>query len=283
MTAPIRYNPCADGFPAKAWECLRRNREFLTSCNDWFEAHCPDDTMDVAQLNFPEESHPFHRGAFRFVMGFDPLLPGEDFPFLDVNNSWPDLEEEIRFSLHDGLLEEDACQVLIPDFFGINRLPSDISRGSDLKRSEQNFLSILKDQSITHDFIAVPKFVWNPRHKKEICRQVSEFLNEPCGTVKTIKPTGRTLGLEKEWDAFLCFEGWSQLGFVRGRAWGLAAWELLGKQDFGNGPNERKQRADEFLDSTSKEHKYVSDINRHVEKIEACIASVYPDFRPYGV
>lgn len=29
MEPPVFYNPCKDGFPAKAWECLRRNESFF--------------------------------------------------------------------------------------------------------------------------------------------------------------------------------------------------------------------------------------------------------------
>jgi hypothetical protein len=31
--APEYYNPCNDGFPAKVWECLRRNEEFKAAFN----------------------------------------------------------------------------------------------------------------------------------------------------------------------------------------------------------------------------------------------------------
>ena len=49
---PKPYNPCADGFAAKAWECLRRNQSFREAFNRIIETKEPDkqrDEKDIAE------------------------------------------------------------------------------------------------------------------------------------------------------------------------------------------------------------------------------------------
>ena len=282
------YNPCADGFAAKAWECLRRNEEFLAYCDYYLEAKSEDDAEAAIQWYFSDDTHPFHRAALGHLIGFDPLRCGDELALLWTRNSWRDLKEEIQADFELALSWNDACRMPTPDWPVINPFkPKNSSTPSYSANAHRKCLEQLEEQSITHHFIAVPKVVWTPRHRKEIELQVGELLNKPIGNVKWIKPTGSTLGSEAKWDSYLRFEEWTKAGYGRGRACGLVAWEKYEaknvRQDFGVTPKARKQAAADFLATCigKKEPDKKNNVESHVTLIEKAIKSVFPLFVPF--
>lgn len=104
----------------------------------------------------------------------------------------------------------------------------------------------------------------------------------PVADARWLKPTGRTLGTTAEWEAFLRFEEWKRLGYGRGRAIDLAAWELYGGENFGGTRGERKERASKFLATRPKAQKRASKIESQVERVEKSVASVFPEFAPFS-
>lgn len=161
-------------------------------------------------------------------------------------------------------------------------------------------LEELEEQSITHHFIAVPKVVWTPRHRKEIELQVGELLNKPIGNVKWIKPTGSTLCTEQEWNTFLDYEEWNRLGFERQDAANLAAERkgdiksknpllaaerkrvldehpLYGVKATQGTDVQRKKAAKNFL-RLNKPHPHRTRAEKRISDVERAIVSVFPSF-----
>ena len=298
--SPKPYNPCADGFAAKAWECLRRNEKFLAYCDDYLEAKSEDDAETATQWYFSDDTHPFHRAVLGHLVGFDPLRCGDELARLWPGNSWRELKVEIQADFESALSWNNACRMPTPDWPVINpfkpQTTTSYYSGQKLLTSSirsysadahRKCLEQLEEQSLTHHFIAVPKVVWTPRHRKEIELQVGELLNKPIGNVKWIKPSGGTLGSKALWAAYLLFEEWTKAGYGRGRACGLVAWEKYEaksvRQDFGQTPKARKQAAADFLATSigKKQPEKKDTVEGHVASIEKAIKSVFPLFVPF--
>ena len=221
------------------------------------------------------------------INGYDPLLPlplDDHLETCSLSSSWKVLSADFRNRL------DDASMRHVPSRFSIRNLdeinPFSASKEYSESMSRHFFSELYKYQS-THELIAVPKFVWDTAHRKKILSEVEKLLSKPTGNVKWLKPSGRTLGTKAQWDSYLLFEEWTQAGYGRGKACGLASWELyettMGRRSFGKDPKARKHAAKELLASPAgkKEPNYKDKIEGHVVCIENAIASVYPEFAPF--
>lgn len=288
------YNPCSDGFEAKAWECLRRNDEFNDTLTLW-GAKTEDDAMSaLASIWAHPPGHPFLRSALGHCMGHDPEIPAigdEGFPILSTCMPWDEIPEKVRLELEYGLIRH------LPDRFSIPKM-DEVSpiedKNSFSEQKSRSFFWALSDINESHDLVAVPKFVWDNSHKKKILSEIEKMLGKPESATKLLKPTGATLGSTKLWDEYLLFEEWRILGFARQRACQLVAWERHEGESFGEFPKSRSReltsqrrrlreaRAKSFLETNRpKSPRHEHSVEKHVAEIELSIKSVFPNFAPY--
>ena len=282
---PELYNPCADGYAAKCWECLRRNEQFKDECKSW--STIKSEASWVAMITRLESSispAPLFAIVRHLFLGPDIWVPIEDHfksLSLTLKNTWPELDAENREWFLSFGAREKLERAHIPNF----TLPRENKKRADA--DTDFFLIEARYFNDTHQLCYVPKFIWDSDHKKQIERQLKELLGKPIGNKKLLKPTGSTLGSEAKWDSYLRFEEWTKAGYGRGRACGLVAWEKYEaknvRQDFGVTPKARKQAAADFLATSigKKEPDKKNNVESHVTLIEKAINSVFPVFAPF--
>lgn len=284
---PTPYNPASDGFTAKAWECLRRNKEFRKDLH-LDDADSEDDAVDLLHIfQTRMATHPF------FAAIRDPLIDlseawddsGDPEPAyyylrsLSIHMSWPEIHPITQGGLEDGLGRYGAFPIEIPDRSAID--PDDKKYSPD---KAEKLLADLASNLDTHRAIYVPATVWDRRHKEDILREVAELLGVPLAKdARWLKNRGRALGTEAEWRAFLLVEQWrsrecGKLGPTI--AANLAAWEIYAGESFGNTCTERKEAAENFRQECHKLHQHTATIERRVRRVEQAIKSVYPIFDP---
>lgn len=282
------YNPCSDGLAAKAWECLRRNDAFLKWCaalekeaESAAEAQaeeCPE--MSTSSYTGEEAADPFIQAVYYCMHTQYHSRSGLSDASLSITQSWPDIIAIMREKISDAFERGKATHFHVPKLPQINLFKPKAMYPSSRFRG---LLTSLEGIELTHHLIAVPKFVWDPAHKKQIKAEVGVLLNKPFARdVRMLTPIGSMLGSTAEWRAFLLFEQWKLAGYGRGRALGLVAQEIYAPKKkrvmFGRSPRSRMQTAKEFLASCDGkiEPKYKDKVEGQVECIEKAIASVYP-------
>jgi hypothetical protein len=306
---PAPYNPASDGFTAKAWECLRRNKAFqsdwaralLDRCDDsvkvWQKIKSPNPNIEELSryLDNPAKpinvfksrmaTHPFYQAVFEPLVEWSQVEPEDKETChyrarsLDLGMTWPDIHPDTRGYLENGLCPYGAFPVATPDRAEIDPYGKDYNPAK-----AKEFLSNLTTDLDTHRIICVPVTVWDREHKERIISEVADLLGKPLAKdARWLKDNGRTLGSEAEWRAYLLVEQWREprgANYGVGMAANLAAWEIYGKEDFGIEPQDRIKAAKAFREGCSKTHKYTSKVDKQVKLVERAIKSVYPVFDP---
>lgn len=280
------YNPAKDGFPAKAWECLRRSRALRNDVN-CVGAESEDDAIDMAaEFRSKMETHPFYRSVYAPLVewphyGHDGDKEGLHYfsRRLEFEMPWPDIHKETQGWIENSLQPQSASVVETPpadEFHPHSKYYKDVKA--------KGLLSDLSEWLVTHRVIVLPQVVWDKPHKARLLAEVEKLIGDPLAKdARWMKNTGRLLGSEAEWRAFLLVEQWRNPSAGRyglGMAANLAAWEIYGGEDFGTDPQLRVAAAKDFLGGCGKIQKHAATVERHVRRIEKAIASVYPDFNP---
>ena len=281
------YNPAKDGFPAKAWECLRRNEAFYDDYS-LSNAHCEEDAIDEAEhFKSHMQSHPFYNAVYAPLVQWSECHDSDDreqryflLRSLSLHESWHEIHSETKGYLEASLARLEAIEIETPE-------PIDIDPYSEDDFSEtvaKKLLSELWENRSTHRPICIPSVVWDRRHKESILAEVSEILGKPLAKdARWLQNNGRVLGSEAEWRAFLLVEQWlkDECGsYGIGMAANLAAWEIYGGEDFGEKPNIRLKSGKAFRIRCSESHKQTSTIQKRAQKVMRAIKSVYPVFNP---
>ena len=282
------YNPCTDGFPAKAWECLRRNKEFLDAQN-YYGAKDQTGIADakakiISFLDRDRSVYPHQRdygglffaAVFRRTLGLKDSFPEffkddgpecefcENDPLDDASKSWPELQGDTKFEIWKGLVGHSRVETYYE--YESNDIPDIWNR--------------------RHKIIGIPLYVRDSKHKEEILEEVAELLGEPAVNRKRLNPTGSTLGTSKEWSTFLDYEEWTRLGFERKDAANLAAERkrvikaehpLYGDKITHECDDKRIKAAKNFL-KLNIAHPHVTRAEKRINYIEKSIASVFPSF-----
>ena len=283
------YNPCTDGFPAKAWECLRRNKEFLDAQN-YYGAKDQTGIADAKAkiISFLDRD----RGSYRFS-AYDQI--GGLF-FSAIFRRTLNLKDSYEEFYEDDFIDSSFCNDDPPDDVSKSwpQLQDDtkheILKAFDVNQRTKTYnyecSDIPKIWDRRHKIIGVPLYVRDCKHKKEILEEVAELLGEPAGNRKCLKPTGSTLGTSKEWSTFLDYEEWTRLGFERKDAANLAAERkrvikaehpLYGDKIIHECDDKRIKAAKNFL-KLNIAHPHVTRAEMRINNIEKSIASVFPSF-----
>ena len=238
------YNPCDDGFVAKVWECFRRNSEVRRH----LEEYCEPDAHPWAYAH--GWTNPFADSFFGALKS-----PAEGFSLLE--RTWTRLRAKERARLSNSLKPDELEPIHSIEVY---------DEWMDVRMT-----------MLTHFLIAVPRTVLDTKHKKSLVASLSRLLPEPLADARWTKPRGRLLGSKRKWRSFLLAEDWKRLGVGKDNAINLTAFEIYSGNDYGS---TAKQRLSNIQNGTKKRHKRFSKVYGDVSAIEACIASVYPEFTP---
>lgn len=284
----LPYNPASDGFAAKAWECLRRNKAF------WKDLHLhgatsEDDAVDLLHIfQTRMATHPFFAAISDPLMVWSEAWDGGDpepayyrARSLSIHMSWPEIHPDTRGYLENALCRYGAFPVEITDHSEFDPHYKDYSPVAAKK-----FLSSFVSNLDLHRAIYVPTTVWDRKHKEDILREVSELLGAPLAKdARWLKNRGRYLGTERLWRAYLLFESWLQRGCDRDLAMRLTAYLMYGtaaaKIALGNAVDPKAAQA--FLQRFKLHHNHHSTVEKFIDGIERAIESVYPKFCPIAV
>lgn len=283
------YNPCDDGFAAKVWECLRRNRTFRKILETNRQPN-PNNSRSSDGFLASEEN-PWARIASWHLIperAFPQLLPGrepkmKESATFNEETPWP--ETTSAFKSQYELIQSERARgltpVQFPPFESIRSL-----FGGPGNTSDQNILSVHNWLSIearalwrSNTVIGVPKQVFDTQHRKRLIAEFTALLSQPSADARWTKARGRLLGKKSQWQSFLIAEKWMRLGFDPADAANLTAFENYDQVHFEWTERKRLQHAKRELKNV-KRHKRFSKVADDVRAVEACIASVYPDFTP---
>jgi hypothetical protein len=231
----IFYNPCADGFPAKVWECLRRNPQFVKTCEGIQDGTCEDEINSnsfgegmVAERN----GNAVARCAFEYGYAGNTAIP------------WP--QQPTKFRERFSALFSDQTDLpknnYEPQFIGSTRLPFIASELDLLEETIDLDVTLLEAIMEDHVLIAVPKQIRDSGHRDAIFEKLEQFVAVPFLKKLALKPTGKLLGSSKAWEVFLVWEHWADKIPSRGERLGICelyrsdrhSYDLAAKSGFKN-------------------------------------------------
>jgi hypothetical protein len=270
------YNPCTDGFPAKVWECLRRNEALKKQLEEITKIKDPDDRHWTGE-SYAHEAERIGNPLAAFILS--------SAKYWNTNICWNDLPRKKQANFASKFRKGKKISLSSQHFFTGEELaayrPECINRekitAEDLQ--EINFLCEY------YDFIAVPKKILHDKHRTEILDDIDAQIPKSLFRAITLKNDGRWLGTKSDWDIYNLYEGWMNLGFLHKVSQQLTAHEAKG-HDFGISDNERRKCANGFLQKSGSgtlthKDKRNSEARDAIKIIKNSITSVFPKFEPY--
>jgi len=196
---PIGYNPCSDGFPAKVWECLRRNKKFRDEVESILDTEKSEDDKHWPGVGYGMEAET--RLNYAAAAVFDQITE------IDINSPWPNLPAKFRSSFEKLFSDQRDLpnHGYQPQFLGAMPTPFALNKELDYEDPKSS-MDRLKYFSETHIFVAVPKHIRDKNHKDVILESINHILPSPALKKSIMNQRGTILGSKRAWDAFLVFE-----------------------------------------------------------------------------
>ena len=288
---PKSYNPCADGYVAKCWECLRRNQSFKEWFNNIVETKEPEQRyveIHAAEYEAGKSGNYLARLIFSGYRNWklnkcwrvQPKVDRTAFAALFSKGSKLDLNEEATFSG-----AEPAAYQLTR--FNLDDIYLETSSGNRQLDADKAITALneLKAVWSHYDLIAVPKTIRHDKHRKKILADIDAQIPKSLFRAITLKNEGRWLGTETDWDIYNLYEGWIKSAYSEKEAQQLTAHEYNG-EDFGTTKKQRRERASSFLKKAGSQtftgkNKRNPETRDAIKIIKDSIASVFPKFEPY--
>lgn len=269
MSTPLFFNPAKISLAAKAWECLRRNDLFKEIVRSYFLTP-ESERWPQTQLfeNAEKNSNRIAEAGFCFIA----YHATEDAP-LPTWEALPwNVKEKIEWSVD---LEMGEA---IPEIIDLESIS--VCKGNSGLELHRNLRSAIRTGSTL--LIALPARIRDKKHRAIVEKHILSFIPEPIADSRSFEGKGRLLGTEMQWDAFLRYELWKELGYSRGTAAILVAAERRGKVDFGKERSDRTANAKRYLGNGEKRLKSAYDFECDFEVIEHAIDGVFPSFSAYS-
>lgn len=266
------YNPADDGFPAKLWECLRRNSQFR-ECVDQSLLEDEEDCFD------PEFAPAIRARPAKYRQ---PNKPADCALALALNRSsyqsWPGIIVSQGISLDSNWREIGSSAQSLITASVIAPPAREIQ--SPAKHSKRIWDSITSECRV----IAIPRDILNLKHRKKVLKSIESFLPKAVRKTQWTKPSGRTLGTRRQWRAFLETEMRVRQDFDRETALALTAHSMYGDEaDRADAKTLCGPKAVAVLVKNRKKNPHFSTVARWVIAIEGAIESVFPKFQPLDV
>ena len=288
---PELYNPCADGYVAKCWECLRRNESFKKWFNLIIETKEPDEQRyekDSAEYEAGKLGNYLARLIFSKYRSWkinkcwslQPKINRTAFTALFTQGEKIDLNEEAAFSG----AEPTAYRLNKHDFDDIYKMINSAERQLDADKAI-TALCELKAIWSHYDLIAVPKMIRHDKHRTKILADIDAQIPKSLFKAITLKNDNRWLGTKTDWDIYNLYEGWINLRYSDAISQQLTAHEVKGA-DFGTSEEARRKRASNYLKASGSQtftgkNKRNPETRDAIKIIKDSIASVFPKFEPY--
>lgn len=248
------YNPCDDGFAAKAWECLRRNEMFIQYFNR--------ESQQSEQHSLPPVPNRFALSALTKAILATPRW--ERLP------RWAELEEHIRKEL-------DWVATSIE---GVMEIPLPIAGQSPFSHEDVQF----HFGGTGGILVRIPREIQNTAHRKLILLQLDQLVPQTSNKGQWMRPAGGLLGTKRAWTAYLNFKWWEERTGNRTLAIKLAAYVSQKNPD----RDITRLMKGEPLCASDLRKLDSYPLNRHhiqaksyIQGVENSIASVFPEFKPH--
>lgn len=279
MPLPPYYNPCSDGLPAKAWECLRRNSEFRRLLNRERAIPLQSRAMSWMATTANEQNH-LASAALCYLL---PTQNIESTQCVDVTNPqvnedmpWPQTPSEFRGALERALSFHLPLPIEIspPPVEAMGRLAS-----SDGRAPLVDWLAEANRTWRNYDVVAVPKFVRDTEHRKSIEKDLRERVRVTARKGRTFTDKGSAFGTEREWDIFLFVERQMALGDSKLAAWRKAAVEFYGGTALASKKLLTPEKFAQIADQTDTRQS--THIANRVAAVERSVNDAYPVLKAF--
>lgn len=273
------FNPSSVGFPAKVWECLRRNEKFRSLLEEVEKrsAAAPADSGSLrreAHWGAKKNDWAYHALTF--------LLPLNDegtpcAPAMSCATAWPDTPKEFRKSFEWLFSRNQPTprKVISPPFEAIRKLSAKDARirnkaANELKQWRPFAERLWQDYCV----VAIPCYPFHKKHRAKILEEIGEFISSELADARVVEKQGRRLGTERCWRAYLSVCKFLEMGKDEQTAVNLAAYET-----------EEREKEETLLrdcDKLSKQ-RHSSTVRRRFRGLKRAIRSVYPKFAPIEI
>lgn len=209
------YNPASDGFPAKVWECLRRNQQFKMAIAAFRSSLRTGRQPDVSVIA-NRETHPCCGLIFLATAGGQRKGQGGwcdklAKPRVRIEDAtWPELPEWLRTSFRSALDSDDVEPKLL-EAPPVNELGVPLCYGSpEQKLIFLKWVDRAHTAWLTGRVVAVPRVVRDSERRKKYAAKLLKYL--PDAEVRAIKLKdsgtngGKLLGTFRDWEVFLSHE-----------------------------------------------------------------------------
>jgi hypothetical protein len=269
---PEFYNPCQDGFPAKVWECLRRNEEFKAAFKDIAEAPNSEDRLlkyeALKYLAERDEEENYYADVVLSWLSVDPAL--------DLGKTWP----QLPVALQEQLASKFRLSKPRP-WIGPTLSACYSGDGFDLDKASRKL--VMAENFLRHyRTIAVPRFIRDSEHRKTILAEIRKLIPKASRDARHLKPTGRILGTNAEWNAFLLTETWRAKGCSLQQAANLATWEIYRRGSFLKCSEGFLLSAEGKGQAQKKAQQRGAKVVEEVRTIERQIHRAFPKFMPFA-
>ena len=271
------YNPAKkDGINAKVWECLRRNRRFRKDIAEYRMRMATTGVLLDFNAAFVDaiRMNPFVTPVWLVLIGHKEIATVENLP-------WSALSKDIQgafASSMDDILPRVKC-LLPPPIDLIGKLTTE-------KEREVAYSWLLTNHFVWErsDVVAIPKFIRDTDHKKEIKKWLNDFVDATHGKVLNalkfrddLPSGGKLLGTPRDWELVLFIEAQRNRGFTMREAFFLCACQLSDEREEVQGWSMKYLRS-----AMAKKNlrqiwgTYRSKLKRQLAAIRSGIRGIYP-------
>ena len=271
MTANYGYNPCEHGLCAKVWECLRRNEAFRRDIEK-LRGAAPEErkTLGAQVANRLSKENKIGSVAVEWFASSDPGF--------DQDTPWPKTPNWFQgdFAFECKRMVGFPVRVTPPPFDEITAAIS--SRGSEGIAGISLWYWNARNTWESFDVIAVPKFIRDKKHKKEVEKALCALVTVTDRDTRKFLNDGSVLGTRVEWDVYLFVKRQIASGVSNLTARREAALHFYGKRVAASRPHLKAAAFSKMADGVHT--KQSTHIDNRIAAIEDAIASVYPVFKP---
>lgn len=276
---PFGFNPASSGFPAKVWECMRRNPDFTRDVEETKKARKQGGINSPA---FIPAGHPcsYFVGYALVHGGYREQVAGPLIRFT-YRDPWPKLPTAFRERLSAMLAGEPLSEIRVYD--ETNDCTVDIASIAPWYRDDMTadefWQLFVEFYGIDRRILTVPRFVRDSEHRKALMRSLDKLIPKAAPkSGRKFKAGGRALGSVREWDAYLAYQHYLPMGELEAKQ--MASWFCFGREEFSQWNERDRCSAAGLAQARSFHEKQSTHTTTRIKAIEQAIADVYPAFRP---
>ena len=283
------YNPCPDGLPAKAWECLRRNKAFRKRAERFQKLRTERTKLQsvlTCRTWLHRMQHPLARVALECLFPMDHEKEKWLRVVFTVDTKWPDTPEHFREAFASVLTPLDAgaeqdpwapptrSQYVLP-----MRIPPPpkgiLGRINSPKGQDELVAWLLQYERLLKEGAwSIPQTIRDPAHRKAVMAELGKAMPKARLSAGPETQRGSSfLGTEADWDTWLFITALrKKSGLSLLKAEPLASWRRFDPKGYWKCPaGDRPYKV-----GVPAIHKSVHHITKSRKAVDEAIKSVYP-------